>query len=103
MKPDSDIQDWESVLWFLVAHNLRIDDAHERRLDDLKSTIETVDRELAALTESYISLYRQKRAFGEISRREEKADYRQDAQWKLLSRELDRAIEKFKQRINTLS
>lgn len=100
MAADSDIHDWENMLWFLVAHNLRIDDAHERGLDDLRSTIETVDTELAALTESFITICSQKRAFREKSGG---LDYKADPKWKLLNHELGRLVERFKERINSLS
>jgi hypothetical protein len=92
-----DAEDWETMIWFLIAHNLRIDNAHEKRLTELKSTIETMDTELAALASSYISACKRKRAFAE-----EIDDERADPKWQTLCRELDRVAENFKQRINAM-
>lgn len=94
---DTDEHDWESVIWFLLANNLQISNAHEKRIRELKSTIETMDAELAALMDSYIRLYKQKRAF-----RASKPDYAQDPKWNVLSKELDRIIEAFKQRVKSM-
>lgn len=94
---DFDEQDWESVLWFLLANGLSISNAHEKRLKELKSTIETMDAELAALTESYIRLYKLKRSF-----REGNPNFASDPKWLVLSKELDRAIEAFKQRVHSM-
>lgn len=100
---ENDEHDWEAIVWFLVAHNLRIENSHERRLKDLKSTIETMDSELAALTVSYISLYQRKRAMLEKARHEgREKSLADDSKWQTLSRELDRAIEHFKQRVHAM-
>jgi hypothetical protein len=100
---EKDEHDWEAIVWFLVAHNLRLENSHERRLKDLKSTIETVDAELAALTSSYITLYRRKRAMLEAARKDGKEEaLAADSKWQVLSRELDRCIENFKQRVHAM-
>lgn len=91
---DTDVQDWEAVLWFLLANNLGISNAHEKRLKELKSTIETMDAEMAALTDSYIRNLKAKRAF-----RDANPGYATDPKWTILTKELDRAIENFKQRV----
>ncbi len=96
--PNPDEHDWESVIWFLLANNLSIANAHEKRIKELKSTIETMDQEMAALTESYIRLYYQKRAF-----RNSKPDYATDPKWAVLGKELDRVIENFKQRVHSMA
>src|SRR4051812_39486816 len=96
MDIDPDEHDWESVIWFLLANNLEIANAHERRLKDLKSTIETMDAEIAALMESYVRLYKAKRAL-----REGNPHYASDPKWIVLGKELDRVIENFKQRVKS--
>jgi hypothetical protein len=101
---ENEEHDWEAVVWFLVAHNLRIENSHERRLTDLRSTIETMDAEMAALTVSYISLYKRKRAMLEAARKDgQEQALANDQKWQVLTRELDRAIEHFKQRINSMT
>ena len=97
MDIDPDEQDWESVIWFLLANNLHISNSHEKRVKELKSTIETMDAELAALMESYVRLYKQKRAIRVAS-----ADYAKDPKWIVAGKELDRIIEAFKQRVKAL-
>ena len=94
MDIDTDEHEWDAVLWFLLANNLSISNAHEKRSKELKSTIETMDAEMAALTESYIRLYKAKRTFREIN-----PDYATNPKWQVLGKELDRAIENFKQRV----
>jgi hypothetical protein len=94
MDIDPDEHDWESVIWFLLANNLQISNAHERRLKELKSTIETMDTEVAALMESYVKLYKAKRIL-----REGNPNYASDPKWQVLGKELDRVIENFKQRV----
>ncbi|TAL27883.1 MAG: hypothetical protein EPN97_16100 [Alphaproteobacteria bacterium] len=100
---ENEEHDWEAVVWFLVAHNLRLENSHTRRLKDLRSTIETMDAELAALTVSYITLYQRKRAMLEAARRDGKEQaLADDTKWQVISRELDRAIENFKQRVHAM-
>ena len=100
-KPDHDFRDWESIMWFLVSHILQIADAHERRLDELKSTVEIKDPELFALTESYVELYASKLAFREkLARNNKTGSYTDDPDWQLLDKRTDRAAENFKQRIS---
>lgn len=94
---DPDDNDLENVLWFLLANNLSISNAHEKRIKELKSTIETMDAEMAALTDSYLRLYKMKRTFREIN-----PDYATNPRWLVLTKELDRAIENFKQRVVSL-
>jgi hypothetical protein len=98
MDIDPDEHDWESVIWFLLANNLKISNAHEKRLKELKSTIETMDAEIAALMESYVKLYKAKRAL-----RESNPNYAADSKWVILGKELDRIIEAFKQRVKSMA
>jgi hypothetical protein len=97
---DSDLLDWENIVWFLLGHRMRLSDVRTKGMEELRSEIGIYDPELTALTNSVVDMYDQKRQFHqEWERAGKKTLYNEDPKWKVLCKQLDRAVEAFKERI----